>query len=268
MAVRKDKYLFANFSEFTYGYAVTRESENVLEGIYRSCGVPTLPSLRAENDLGYDARAVYVGYALFFQFKRSVYVSRRHPKSPTWPAFGSRHYRIAINTDERQHQLLRELEIDLRAASDRAEVFYVAPSFHENSVLNRAYLAGEVLDRSFLFSPCDLPLSDGIHHFASLGAGESTWILSKPHIPDRQLSWPVMRNKIGQSADVGGAEASSMITLADLEDLISIVARRAGLDTKLNAEVPVVERVKRAALVLGCSMSLILVGPSETEIRG
>lgn len=74
----------ADFSEFSFGYAAIREAESTLTEVYRAAGAPTLPSLELEEQLGWDAKVPTLDYALFLQFKRQTYVSRRHPSSPTW----------------------------------------------------------------------------------------------------------------------------------------------------------------------------------------
>jgi hypothetical protein len=79
----------SDFSEFSYGYACLREAESIITELYTTAGAPVLPSLREENRLGWDAKLSTVEYALFLQFKRTDYVSRRHPSSPTWPYFNT-----------------------------------------------------------------------------------------------------------------------------------------------------------------------------------
>lgn len=109
------------FSEFSYGYAAIREAESELALVYRANGAPVLPSLVAEEQLGWDAKQRFVEYALFLQFKRVQYVSRRHPSSRTWPHVGGRHYRFAIDTNGHQHQALLQLEAQLRSGAEAGE---------------------------------------------------------------------------------------------------------------------------------------------------
>ena len=156
-----------DFSEFSYGYAAIREAESELASIYHAAGAPVLPSLLAEEKLGWDAKLEFVEYALFLQFKRSEYVSRRHPASPTWWAVGGPHYRFSIDTDGHQHRALANLESSLAAGSDPGHVYYAAPGFHRQSEFDDAYSFGQVLEQSHLLSPSEFGLGTGKHHFVA-----------------------------------------------------------------------------------------------------
>lgn len=140
----------AEFSEFSYGYAVVREAEALVGQTFKAAGAPLLPSLKQEEAWGFDAKISYVGYALFFQFKRADYVSREHPASPTWPHVGAAHYRWTIDTDGHQHAAMIQLEKDVATGLQVGDVLYAAPRFHAAHEFDEAYRQAEVLDRSTL----------------------------------------------------------------------------------------------------------------------
>jgi len=178
-----------DFSEFSYGYAAIREAEAELAAIYKAAGAPVLPSLIAEEKLGWDAKLRFVEYALFLQFKRIEYVSRAHPASPTWWAMGGPHYRVSIDTDGHQHRALAALESNLALGSDPGHVYYAAPKFHRQNEFDNAYSYGQVLEQSHILPPSEFGLGVGKHHLVSDLRGD-TQILSEPRRPDSLIATP------------------------------------------------------------------------------
>lgn len=132
------------FSEFTYGYALTEEmSKN-----YRFKSVPTFPTLFEEGRVGgYDVALDISGTPIFLQFKRSDYLSTANAKYYRY--FSSKYYRFNLHAlkHSKQHNLLLALE------RKRKLVFYVAPKFHSQSSLHEHYFSSSIIKNSIWVSP-------------------------------------------------------------------------------------------------------------------
>lgn len=165
----------SNFSEFSYGFALTRElCERLSWG--RLQAAPVFPSLIEEGQQGYDVRLDWPGRPVFLQFKLSEYMvsgraGQRHLFGRPYYRFWLRPYRVS-----RQHELL--------LARDRAPniVLYAAPSVHQVEELNHAFLRRAVVDASVFVRPRDIgPLPDHNDHcVAFIPNGQMGYLCSDP----------------------------------------------------------------------------------------
>jgi hypothetical protein len=252
----------SDFSEFSYGYAAIREAELGLSTIYKQAGAPKLPSLVEEEKLGYDVRIAFVDFVLFLQFKRSTWVSRRHPNSPTWPGMLAPHYRYSIDTDGHQHQALIDLENELAGVPGLGSVYYTAPVFHSQHDFDSSYGSGQVLSRSTLVPPGDIGLADGTHHVVSVGFGPVT-IMSEPRSASRATNWDLLEGVARQRAQsVAGRASGSRFTIGDLEAVLERSVHRLERDIVVDDNAPVVSRLHRSAALLGCGLALVTLEPS------
>jgi BMFP domain-containing protein YqiC len=140
--------LHERLSEFSYGYGVTREVEELLAGVGIKA-TPFLPSLLHEASLGFDVAFSGSGAVVMLQFKLGDELRRFHRSSPTQqiPVLQKPFWRFQIDTAEHQYRRLVEFE-------DRgAEVYYVAPRFSHWLDYERAFHKREVLERSLLLQP-------------------------------------------------------------------------------------------------------------------
>lgn len=152
-----------DFSEFSYGYAVTEE----LVHQYGSAVIaaPTFPSLVEEGKTGgYDVKIPLVGTPIFLQFKLSDWMKRKTAKEYKNRLMPLPYYRMHLRPTRHsdQHNLLMQLE----AAGET--VLYIAPEFHLPSELNAYYLSKTVIQNSAAFSPAAIGVlpTDGSHHVA------------------------------------------------------------------------------------------------------
>lgn len=251
----------SDFSEFSYGYAAIREAELGLSTIYKQSGAPKLPSLVEEEKLGYDVRLAFVDFVLFLQFKRSSWVSRRHPNSPTWPATLAPHYRYSIDTNGHQHQALADLENELAATPGVGSVYYTAPVFHTQRDFDLSYGSGQVLSRSTLVPPSDIGLSDGTHHVVSVGTGPVT-ILSEPRNASRATNWDLLEGVARLRAQTYRSRPSAgRFTVGDLETVLERSVHRLERDIVVDDAAPVVSRLHRSAALLGCGLAMVTLAP-------
>jgi hypothetical protein len=138
--------LHERLSEFSYGYGVTREAEEALESVGLTA-VPFLPSLLHEAELGFDVGFDRPGAPLLLQFKLGQ-AMRRFVPGPR-PALSPGFWRFQLDTAEPDGQY----ELLLKAQQDGAEVYYVAPMFHDWEAYLQAFGEKEVLEQSLLVTP-------------------------------------------------------------------------------------------------------------------
>ena len=182
----------ADFGEFSYGYAVVREAEDLLTTLGADLvSAPTLPSLIKENTVGYDAHLVSVNFALFLQFKRSFFVSRQHTSGVcgyigpephcAWAFWNTEHYRFDVDMSSNQFHAMRGYETDIAHAYRAGLSLYAAPAFHLEGDLNDAYARSAVLDRSVgvLPSAFDAARPPGEHKYSFLPTMAASVITSE-----------------------------------------------------------------------------------------
>lgn len=182
----------AEFSEFSYGYAVAHEAEELLTTLGAGLvSAPTLPSLIKENTVGFDAHLVSIDFALFLQFKRSFFVSRQHTSGPcgylghephcTWAFWKTEHYRFDVDMSSNQFHAMRGYETDIALAYRAGLSLYAAPAFHLEVDLNLAYARRAILDRSVAVLPSafDGAPPPGTHKYSFLPTMAASVITSE-----------------------------------------------------------------------------------------
>lgn len=170
--------LHERLSEFSYGYGVTRE----VEDLFRSVGLtvtPFLPSLIHEAELGFDVGFNRPGRPLILQFKLGQAMQRFRP-APR-PALGAPFWRYTIDTAEPDGQF----ELLLKAEQDGAEVLYVAPRFHDWDAYLYHFESQQVLGHSLLAQPSSIRAAlvrggqpDGLHRIVY--DRHSAYVCSEP----------------------------------------------------------------------------------------
>lgn len=157
---------YPDFSEFTFGYAVTRTFENMFGG---RVAVPTFPTQNEEADEGYDVSFLSHGFPVFIQYKRSSVIGRRDCKELRLPHI-SRYlttpfYRMSLHRKNNFHQhfLLRDLE-----RRRRGGVYYCTSAVRNKDALDEYYREDEVLDACQFFRPREIHLPNtNEDHFVS-----------------------------------------------------------------------------------------------------
>ena len=167
----------ATFSEFSYGFAVTRE---IASGRFGSLtGAPVFPSQYREGRTGggYDVNLPVQGIPLFLQFKLSHCLVRS--SASEWHKFGHPYYRMYLRPlrHSNQHALLTDLQ------NQGNSVYYVAPRFHTVEELNEAYGNGDILERSAFFPPASISLGNppdiDVHYMAFHPSGKPHFLCSQ-----------------------------------------------------------------------------------------
>lgn len=212
---------FPDFSEFTFGYALTDNLiHRTLSGVR---GVPIFPSLKDEGQsgVGYDVKIPRHSKPLFLQFKLPQVV-KRHRKSAWGHNLNPLYYRMHLmrSSDSSQHRSL------LRLARKGKDVFYVAPEFHSRKLLGSLHSHGEVPQRSAFFDPKDIGfLSDEPHHIAYKTGAPTGWVCSDP----REIKRPCTGKNFAEWIN---AKAKSAEEIRSADDFFSKL-----LDSIINASV-------------------------------
>jgi len=136
--------LHERLSEFSYGYGLTREAEELL----RSIGlrpIPFLPSLVHEAEVAFDVGLADGGTVVMLQFKLGQEMKRFYgnPIPPLKRPF----WRFGIDLQGHQFQLLATHE------ENGAEVYYAAPRFSTWQLFEQHYHSKEILENSLLVEP-------------------------------------------------------------------------------------------------------------------
>lgn len=159
--------LHERLSEFSYGYGVTRSVERLLASVGIRA-VPFLPSLLQEKQVGFDVAFGERGVPILLQFKLGQTLERfiRSDKSYPAPLLQRPFFRFSINTAEPDGQF----EALLKAQTDGAEVYYVAPRFADWPQYVQFFESDEVLENSVMITPSEVrqalsskSLPDGPH---------------------------------------------------------------------------------------------------------
>ncbi|MGS1096332.1 hypothetical protein ACVCNR_17370 (plasmid) [Aquamicrobium terrae] len=170
--------LHERLSEFSYGYGVTREVERRLrqQGLRAT---PFLPSLLHEASLGFDVAFDRPGTPLLLQFKLGQ-AMRRFVPGPR-PTLGQPFWRYHIDTAEPDGQF----ELLLKAEQDGADVFYLAPKFHDWEIYLDAFENRRVVRSSLIVSPGEIrraldahSVPDGAHKIVY--DARSAYLCSEP----------------------------------------------------------------------------------------
>lgn len=148
--------LHDHLSEFSYGYGVTRETEQLL-ATAGLVATPFQPNLVQEAEVGFDVAFQAPGVLLMLQFKlgQELRVFRRSYPSQPKPLLERPFWRFGIDMDGHQFQRL------LASEQAGAMVYYAAPRFSNWLRFDQHYQAGEILEHSLLAKPSELATAVG-----------------------------------------------------------------------------------------------------------
>lgn len=194
-----------DFSEFSYGYAVTEELVASLKASV--VAAPVFPSLYEEGKKGgYDVKIPLAGKPIFLQFKLSNYLERTNSKEHRDGLLSVPYYRMYLRPTKHsdQHNLLLDLE------GSGETVFYIAPEFHLPSELNNFYLTKVVVANSAAFSPRDIGhLPDDEEHYVVFERGTTSGYrcsdgpLKIPKSPLKEGLAPMLKSRDIQTRQLG-----------------------------------------------------------------
>lgn len=154
-----------DISEFSYGFAVTRElasKHNLIEA-------PEFPTLFQEGKKGgYDVKMPFRAQPLFLQFKLSDCLSYRSAKEHVPRKFEVPYFRMHLRP--LKHSLQHKLLLALEGTGE--SVYYIAPQFYKSKDFNKCYLTNTVVSNSVFISPSSIgSLPDNDEHYVVFKAG-------------------------------------------------------------------------------------------------
>ncbi len=239
-----------NFSEFSYGMAVTYEVIARLGGTTAMRAAPVMPSLRYEVSAGYDLHLDTVYAGLYLQFKRPEFLVG--PRATERALFGGDYFRFPLRNSSRspQHSTLCELQRQRLGRNDW--VAYACAMFWQSAELDHLFRHGQVCNHSIFVSPLQIgdyvPGSRPGHSVAYTGQYDVTRC-SEP-LPLGTASWQFLEAQIGQrvqSADGGVPLRTYLLDLLGLEprlsedlDLSQVVAAAVALAVQLDFQLVLV----------------------------
>lgn len=150
------------FSEFQFGYGLTRELDNGRWPLTPT-GVPFFPTQPQEDDLGFDMGVSAGIWTLFIQFKRAKKLTRSNARE--WESFRGEYFRFPVEVSDDpgepdQHGTLVEL------GQRFPHTYYVAPEFIGWRDYER-YARQERINQHAAFLKCGTAPSpsDGKRHY-------------------------------------------------------------------------------------------------------
>lgn len=171
---------FPDFSEFTFGYAIVRQIEEVLGG--RTIA-PSFPTPHEEAGKGYDVSILNSGIPLFIQFKRSEVMRNRscreYKDEKAYLEFPIFRMHLHKSNAFKQHFLMQDLESSGNVA------VYCTSAVEDKDELDALYGAGRIFAASTWFSPQEikLPSLDEPHHVSFSRNDKTAWIYSNAGTP-------------------------------------------------------------------------------------
>jgi len=161
-------------SEFTFAFAfLFEQTERSWSDLVAA---PVLPSLKQEEDEGWDAKLPKKGVEFYYQFKLSDYLWASHAKyrrpGPD-KVYDDPYFRFALHrhNQNQQHQRLRAL------SSTKEHTYYVAPEMPDLEAFNDVFLSRQIATSSRL-----VPLTkckdyfDGEQHFITYQQGSTDFV--------------------------------------------------------------------------------------------
>lgn len=144
-----------DFSETQYSFCFTFE---YLKQFFPIIPLPIFPNTVMEGRTGggYDVK---IDGNIYFQFKIPEHITRMNVNnSRQWAVFNESFYRIKINTNSRQFELLKDLQ------DPNNNVYYATPDFHTDADISTNYQFDQIVDSSSLFPIQNFPAFGSGHH--------------------------------------------------------------------------------------------------------
>lgn len=194
-----------DFSETQYAFCFTFE---YLKQFFPIIPLPIFPNTVMEGRIGggYDVK---IDGNIYFQFKIPEHITRRNVNnSKQWVVFNQSFYRIKINTNSRQFELLK----DLQGPSNN--VYYATPDFHTDADISTNYQFDQIVDSSSLFP---------IQNFPAFGSGHHQLIYHPNYDWGKLFSEPIeiKKERTINPIELFGAQKNPELTIIEQARIIS-----------------------------------------------
>jgi hypothetical protein len=222
-------------SEFSYGFALTRELIDKKWSGLQLTAAPFLPSLVVEGREGggFDVNLQSVNVLVFLQFKVSHYMTRRTAKGVSTGQLSVPYYRFDVHAPRSsdQHRLLLQLEQQVNVPPHL--VRYVAPAFYTEGEFDTAFFARTVSDQSVFVAPSQITLPDDREHsvgFQSPSGGR--FVLSEPREIAGTIDYPTFQAGIERTLSLSRPLRVEASEIEALREVVLAIARDIEPETK------------------------------------
>jgi hypothetical protein len=149
--VRGNSVVSPDFSEFQFGYGVTKELHRG-KTPFNTFGQPMFPTQNQEEDLGFDVGFLDNASPLLIQYKRSDQLTTGNAREEREHDYSTPYYRFKTRTsndisDPSQHEILTDV------ADHIEHTYYVAPKFTSWEEY-RHFAAGDRISYNSAFISC------------------------------------------------------------------------------------------------------------------
>ena len=207
-------------SEFSYGFALTRELIDKRWKGLQPTTAPYLPSLRAEGQQGggFDVRLKGIKLVVFLQFKVSHLMTRATAKGVSERAITVPYYRFDIYAPRSsdQHKLL--LALEKKSSKVNKIVRYAAPAFFFEDEFDHAYTTGTVSDHTVFVKPSKVPLDKYSHSVGFKTPRSSPIVFSEPRRIEGPVDYEALEQTIREVMREGGTVEVAGPEIVELRD--------------------------------------------------
>ena len=191
-------------SEFSYGFALTRE---LIDQKWRGIALtkaPYMPSLLAEGRSGggFDVKLHGVNVLIFLQFKVSHLMTRSTAMGVATGHVSVPYYRFDIHAPRSsdQHRLL--LQLEQQPSPIPKIVQYAAPAFYFEGEFDHAFSKGTVSTQSIFVNPSQIVLPDEDAHCVGFTSPTSVPVtLSEPRPIEGAVDYTTFERSVTAAVD-------------------------------------------------------------------
>ena len=205
------------FSEFSFGYALTESCMRHVREFRPDAPPPNFPTTHEEREVGYDVKMPWAdprgagdrvtgGCFLFLQFKLCQWITRKRAKECKAKKLCPEFLRMPLMRQNRSLQHERLLAWD----NGHREVYYAAPRYYKLVEFENVYRRGRMLAESAFIRPRDIGPIDCRPHCVSFKPQACYgWLFSDPKEVIVSFGIKVIRTIVGNMA-VGEARTESV----------------------------------------------------------
>ena len=208
-------------SEFSYGFALTRELIDKRWRGLQLTKAPYLPSLVAEGQQGggFDVKLDSINMLVFLQFKVSHRMTRTTAKGVSEGDITVPYYRFDIHAPKLsdQHKLL--LALEKTPSQVKRIVRYAAPAFFFEGDFDHAYRTGTISNQTVFVAPSQVRLPDAGSHSVGFNSPQSgPIVLSDPRRIDDPVDYEALERHINEVVREDGAVRVAGPEIEELRD--------------------------------------------------
>ncbi len=247
------------FSEFAYGYALTRDLELQTGG--RLFSPPVFPNLRDEGkaDGGWDVKLKSVVRTYYLQFKIPQCMAQIQSNSKEFGKITAPSYRMHLHKHKTRAHSQHNALVSLAVGG--CYVAYASPVFHTQSdIESKAKLAGAVIRASAFFDPRQIgKISNSDDHFIAYSGRARGVYCSEPVEIDASPIETVIEEDIRELQSIERDLRQELVQLFDIIGDRLSVDERGALE---NSAEPALLIAHLARMYLNCEVFFLSTEPT------